>query len=220
MDDLVMPSRGVTVEGRGAVTAAPDTARITAGIDVVKKDLATARAEAATLANAIISAVKARGIAPEEIRTSRFSVRVERDYSKGGQARITGYGVSNQITVIVRDLERIGGVLDDVVAAGANNVSGPEFFIERPEALEDEARRLAIADARRRAGVLAEAAGARIGDVDAILEAPMARPMPRAVRMSRMAETTLMADTPIESGTEEIAVEIQVRWTLTRPGAE
>lgn len=206
-------SGGVTVDGRGVVTAAPDAARISVGVDVVLADLSAARAEAARQANAIISAATDHGIAREDLRTTRYAVRVERDYSEPDRMpRITGYGVSNQVTVIVRDLDRIGGVLDRVVAAGANAVSGPDFFIERPEALEDEARRLAIADARRKAGVLATAAGASLGEVQAIEEGVASRPMPR-VMMAKMAAAPMM-ETPIETGTEEIAVEVRVRWGI------
>lgn len=202
---------GVAVEGRGSVQATPDAARIVAGVDVVKKDLAAARAEAASRATAVIEAAKSRGIPAADLRTARFSVRVERDYGRAGTP-VTGYGVSNRVTVVVRDLDRLGAVLDDVIAAGANDVAGPEFFLHHPEDLEDEARLLAVADARRKAGVLAEAADAALGEIESIAELPAAFPMPRAA----LARTALAeaAPTPVEAGTEEIAIAIRARWGL------
>ncbi|MGI9252504.1 MAG: SIMPL domain-containing protein [Thermomicrobiales bacterium] len=206
--------RGISVDGRGAMTAAPDTARISVGVDVVMADLAEARAEAARQANAVIEAVKARGIAKKDIQTTNLSVSVQRDFDRNGDpTKIKGYGVRNEVLVIVRDLEQIGGVLDDVVAAGGNNVSGPEFFIDRPEALEDEARRLAVADARRKAGILADAAGAALGEVLAISETTDFLPAPRGMAMLRKAAAP-MADTPVEAGTQEIVVNVRVRWGL------
>jgi uncharacterized protein len=204
---------GVSVEGQGVVTAVPDTARISVGVSVVRRDLPAARAEAARLATAAIAAVEACGIDKQDIRTTRLTISAHRDWSgKSAPATITGYEVSNQVRVTVRDLERTGDVLDAVVAAGANDVSGPEFFIDRPEALQDEARRLAIADARRRAETLADAAGTALGPVLAIAETGRMRPAPRA--LMQMAAADAPPATPVEAGEQEIAIDVRVRWAL------
>ena len=211
--DLGEQPRGVEVGGTGTVTAAPDAARISVGVEVIEPELSAARAEAARQAAAVVEAGKALGIPPAHIRTSRFSVAPVRQYDdKGGVARITGYQVHNDVAVTVRNLDHVTRVLDAVVEAGGNQVSGPDFFILSPDALSDEARTLAIADARRKAETLATAAGATLGKVLSIVESePGFAPMPR-MAYAKMAAAD--AATPIEAGSEEVAVSVRVRWEM------
>lgn len=214
MDDEA-PGRRVTVDGRGVVTTAPDAARIAIGVDVAAKTIEEARAEAARQATAAIEAIKGQGIPAADLQTAAYAVVVHRDVSrKGDPTKVLGYGVRTSVLATVRDLARLGLALDAALAVGANRVAGPEFFVAEPGPLEDQARSLAVADARRRASVLAQAAGAALGRVVAISEGEDMGYRPRRMYALRSAAVGDDAATPIEPGTEEIAIEVRVTWEL------
>jgi uncharacterized protein YggE len=209
-------ARRVTVEGRGVVRAAPDAATIQIGIDARSTTVADARASAARQMTAAIEALLARGVARADLQTEFYRVSLvwNRD-AKGQPTTVWGYSVHNELKATIRDLDRLGDVLDDALAAGVNRLSGPTFFIERPQALADEARRLAAVDARRRAEILAGASGAELGRIVSIVEQENGghRPIYRAAyAASEMSAPDVT--TPIESGLEEIAIEIQTIWEL------
>jgi uncharacterized protein len=207
----------VTVEGRGVVRAAPDAATIQVGIDARSTSVANARESAARQMTAAIEALLARGVARADLQTDFYRVSLiwNRD-AKGQPTTGWGYSVHNELKATIRDLDRLGDVLDDALAAGMTQLSGPTFFIERPQALEDEARRLAVADARRRAEILAGAAGAELGRIVSIVEHEPGgrRPLFRRAAYAADAMSAPNVATPIESGMEEITVEVQTIWEL------
>jgi uncharacterized protein YggE len=205
--------RTVTSRGEGMVEVAPDAARISVGIAVSRPSVKKARAEAASQAAAIVAALQEAGVPAREMQTSGYTVHPQWSAAaRGKPAAIVAYDVRNTISAIVRDLERLPEVLDAATLAGANEVSGPLFFIQHPEEHEDEARRLAIASARRRAEVLAAATGATLGQVRSIVDGQAHRPAPR---MAFQARTAVMdAPTPIEAGTEQITANVEVIWDL------
>ena len=205
--------RTVTTRGEGWVDVEPDAATIAIGLSIAKPDLAAARNEAAARAAAIIAAIKDAGIPARDIQTSNYRIQVLRDRDPQGNPTVTrGYEVANTVTATVRDLDRLPTVLDAATAAGANQVQGPDFFVQHRENAEDEARRLAMASARRRAEVLATAAGATLGEVRSITDGGPSGPAPR------MAYRAVAADagpaTPIEAGTERIPANVEVVWEL------
>ena len=122
---------------------------------------------------------------------------------------IDGYRVSNQVSVLVRDLKALGGLLDKLVSLGANQVNGLSFEVSKAETLKDDARKEAVANARRRAELLAAAAGAEVGDVVTISEeASFGGPRPMGMRAAK-------ADmVPIEAGTETLEARVTVTWKL------
>jgi uncharacterized protein YggE len=204
----------VRVRGEGQVEVAPDAATVTIGVLVSKASLKKAREEAAARAADAIAAVKEAGIPDRDIQTSEYVIQPRRSIdAKAKPTEIAGYDVRNTISVTVRDLERLPELLDAAVAASANQVNGPSFFIQHPEAAEDEASRLAMADARRRAEVLAEAAGATLGRVRSIDEVEEhSGPAPRMMMRAMAADSG--ATTPIEAGTERITARVEVVWEL------
>lgn len=211
MDETAGPRR-VSVDGSGEVRVAPTAASVSVGVEVTEASLPAAREAAARQATAVIAAVKGRGVPAADIQTGQFSVAVLRDHDKKGDpTRVKGYQVRNSVDIVVRDLNLLGGVLDDALGSGANEVSGPNFFVEQPEQHEDAARAAAVRDARRKAETLAAAAGARLGQVLILDEGMVRRPAPRM-----MAAKMAMADagTPIEAGTESISVSVRGTWEL------
>lgn len=204
----------VSVSGHGQVNVAPDTASVTIGVDIIKPTLTEAQTEAATQASSVIEALKAAGIASEDIQTSYFSVNLLRDYSENADPTlITGFEVINQLQVTVRDTDSLGDLLDAAVNAGANSIYGVTFYVDDQTAAASEARVKAVEDARAKAEELASAAGMTLGPVVAIAEGtvPIVSPM-YARGDGGMAMDA--AATPVEAGSTTVAVDVQVTYEL------
>ena len=170
----------VTVTGEATVAVAPDAAVIRLGVSSQDKTAREASEANAKQMTAVLAAIKDSGIADRDIQTSRLSLQPQYDANKSGNARLTGFQASNQVTVRIRDIDRLPAVVDRAIAAGANEMSGIEFVVSEQSKLLDRARDDAIADARRKAELYAKAAGAKLGHVVAITEegsAPPPRPM-------------------------------------------
>jgi uncharacterized protein len=208
--------RYIQVIGEGAVDAVPDFARVTLGVTTAGKDAGEAMAANAKSANALVTLIKSEGVAPGDIRTSAMSISpVFSQPSAGhaGEPTITGYSVSNNVTVTVRDLPRLGGLIDKAVAAGANAICGIAYGENDPSALLDKARPLAVADARRKAEIYASAGGAKIGRLMVLTEESGVRP-PVAFAARAYAPGGSAA-TPIEAGEEKLRVTVTAQFELT-----
>ena len=164
-EDAPQPAT-LIANGDGTVMATPDIAIVTIGV-VARAETASAALDSnsASLAKAI-DAIKSAGIAEKDIRTAGFSVSPVYQQPparpNGEPLAIVGYQVANEVRVTVRDVAKSGGLLDKVVRAGANQVSGIAFDIADRQSAEDAALKAAIAEARRTADLMAEAAGVRI----------------------------------------------------------
>jgi uncharacterized protein YggE len=210
----------VSTHGDGWVDVVPDAATITIGISVTKSTVPEARAEAAQLANAIITSAKDAGVPSRDIQTASYRIAVQYDPKPKAKApAIRGYEVSNTVTVTVRDLDRLSAILDAASAAGANDVSGPDFFVQHPEKAEDEARRLAMASAQRRAEVLAATAGATLGRVRTIVDGVSRGTAPRTAMRGAVPSFDATAATPTEAGTERVSASVDVTWELQEAGS-
>jgi len=207
-----MPRRPatVTVSGAGTVAAAPDLAEITTGVVTQAPTAAQALAANSQAMERLLQALGGFGIAARDVQTTNISVSPQRRPGKDGQPpEITGYEVSNQVRVKVRDLARLGRVLDAPVGQGANLVYGIRFGLQEPVPRLDEARKLAMADARRKAELYATAAGLKVGRVIAVQEAGAASPRPE------MAPRALMsAAVPVAPGEQEIQTSVTMTFTL------
>jgi uncharacterized protein YggE len=154
----------------------------------------------------LLQALGSLGIASRDIQTINVSVSPQRRPPKEGQPpEIVGYEVTNQVRVKVHDLSRLGRVLDQQVGQGANLVSGINFGVQEPAPLLDEARKRAMADARRKADLYAAGAGLKVGRVLSVREAGVAPPAPRAM---------MSAAVPVAPGEQEIQASVTVTFTL------
>jgi uncharacterized protein YggE len=163
--------------------------------------------------NKVISELKSKGIDAKDIQTASFNVEPVMDYSKDGQPpKLRGYRVSNQVIVLVRDLDKLGSVLDDLVTAGANQVQGLAFEVSKAETLKDEARKNAIANALRRAKLLASAAGTEVGQVLQISE-ETTPDVPVTFAAPRFAKAQA-ASVPIERGSSTLEARVTTTWAL------
>jgi len=208
--------RWVEVTGEGVVSVAPDFARVTLGVTTAGKYAGEAMAANAKFASALIAVIKSEGVAPADIRTSAISISPMFSQASPGQAgapAITGYSVSDEVTVIVRDLPRLGALIDKSVLAGANAVYGVAYGESDPGALLDKARPLAVADARRKAEIYASAGGAKLGRLMALTEERGAEP---PVGFAARAYVPGGAATPIEPGADKLRVTVTARFELTQ----
>jgi uncharacterized protein len=205
------PKRTITISGKGTVKTAPDMVTISAGVESQAPTAKEALLKNTAAMTKVVETLKSEGIDPKDIQTTNVSVspRYE-DRDDVRPARIVGYAVYNTVYVTMHDTAKLGGVLDQLVSAGANSIGGISFGLDKPEALQNDARKLAMSDAIAKAKLYAEAAGAELGPVQTISEqggyVPRYAPAPMMEAASKAV--------PIEPGTEKIEIEVQVTWEL------
>ena len=158
----------ITVTGSAVVTLEADYAQISVGVSTSAKTVDEASKQNAEAIHTVIEALKAAGVKEDDIATSNYSVHAEYDYSSLGGQKLSGYNVTNQLNVIIRDMAHIGATLDKATAAGANNIYNIQFLSTKADEAQDEATAYAVQDAMRRAKLLAEAAGLQLGNIVSI----------------------------------------------------
>ena len=198
----------ISVTGSGIVKVKPDAADVTLGVDVTRATLSEARDAAARQMNDVLAAIHALGITDADIETSQLSMNPVYDYN--GTQRITGYAVSNLITVHVKNLDQVADVVDDSVTAGASTVQGITFKVSDQTAAEAQARQEAVRDARARADALAGAAGVSITGVQSISESSFSPPVWYGRPEFAGADRT----TPIIPGMNEVSVTVSVTYLI------
>jgi uncharacterized protein YggE len=166
--------------------------------------------------NSIIAALKNLGIADEDIQTSMISVSPVYDYNSSSP-HITGYQVSNVVSVHVKDISKVADVIDDSVAAGANTVNGVSFDVADRSGVENQARDAAVKDARSHADALASAAGVTITGVASIAETASYYPYPYYYGTADAAGgkvPTPEVPTPVQPGTQDITITVTVSYLI------
>jgi uncharacterized protein YggE len=202
--------RTVSVSATGTVAAEPDISHISAGVTTEGDTAMDAIARNNTVMAKVIEGLKAAGIAARDIQTTALNVEPRYSQPKDGRpGTVSGYRVVNQVRLTVREVKRLGEVLDQAIALGANQINSIGFDIANAETLKDEARKQAMANAKRRAELYATAAGVQLGQVlrisESVIEA-VGRPMAgRALAASSV---------PIEAGTRTLTVEVHVTYAL------
>jgi len=213
------PQRTISIDGKGEVTTAPDTAFVDAGVTTTAKTARDALTENTKAMGDLITTLKTAGVAATDIQTSGFSVNPQYFYAdrdaEGNTPppRITGYQVQNGVNVRVRKLADLGTILDQIVTVGANTINGVNFTVDDPAKLLDEARKAAFANAEAKAKTYADAAGIGLGEVLTISERNTeSAPRPYAIR----AMAAPMADkaVPVEAGQLTYDVDVSVQWAL------
>lgn len=195
----------------GTSTRVPDVAEIGAGVVTQAADASAAMAENARRMTAVIAALKAAGVAERDIRTSSLNLSPQYRYDNDKPPVLTGYQANNRVSVRLRDMARVGRVVDTLVAQGANQIDGPNLMVDKPDAALDEARNSALAKARARATLYANAAGLRVKRIVSISEsqAQVIRPP-----MPMMMRAEAKADTPVAAGEQELSVTLNVTFEL------
>ncbi len=198
--------RWINVTATGEASVAPDLALVSFAITGTGKELGSTRDDVNRRSSVVLAKLRELGIADPDLNAPDVSIHPEYDYRKG--QRLIGYRVMRGMTAKVRDLDRLGDVLDGIVAAGANEVGGAQMSAADPSAAEHEALRAAVAAAQAKAQVLAEAGGVTLGPLARIEEeAVHGPPMPRG-RMMAMAEA---ADVQTEVAAGDLTVTRGIR---------
>jgi uncharacterized protein YggE len=208
------PLAFISVTGEAHISVPPDLAQIDAG---VTSEARTAR-EASDANNAamtkVLMALKGAGIDEKDYQTSRLSLQAQSSIAKpGAPSTITGYRASNRVTVRLRDVTKVAGIIDALVSAGANDIGGINFMVSQASKLLDDARAQAVGDARRKAEIYAKAAGVTLDAPLSITEEGAAQPMFRA----KIAMPMASAPTPIAQGEETLSISVAVTWAI-KPG--
>lgn len=201
----------LSVTGEGSVNVAPDMATISLGV-TVNGDTAKAALDANSAAlSAVVEKLKAAGIDAKDIQTTGLSINPMFDFSASGNPqRVLGYNASNMVTVRVRAIDTVGAILDASVTDGANTLNGISFGLTDPVPATDEARVAAVADARRRAELLATAAGVALGPIVSISESQGFAPSP----MMAGAAFDRAAAVPIAAGEMSVAASVNVTFRI------
>jgi uncharacterized protein YggE len=209
------PVPQISVSGQGEAALAPDMAWLSLSI---RREADTARAamdDASKAAADVIAALKQAGVASRDLQTSGLNIEPRYVYPKDNdgtqQPKLVGYAVTNSLSVRVRDLARLGELIDSSVTLGVNQGAGISFDNDDPAAALTEARSRAVADAIAKARTLAEAAGVKLGRVLQISESSAPAPMPMQAKAFRAADA---ASVPIEAGENTYHVDVNVSFEI------
>ena len=202
----------LSVAAQAEARRAPDIATVSAGVVTQAADANAALRQNAEQMAKVVAAIRAAGVADRDVQTAGVNLNPQYRYAENQPPAITGYQASNTVNVTVRDLARLGRILDALVATGANQVNGPSFDIDRKEPVLDEARRAALDRARARADMYAQALGLRVRRIVSIDEAGGG--FPRPIPMMAMAKAARDEATPISPGENVLSVSLNVVFEL------
>ena len=212
--DALFRATTLSISAAGEVKIPPDQAIITLGVQTTQRTAAQAMADNAQRMNGVIAALRRQGLAGKDIQTSGINLSAQYDYQPNTPPQLTGYQASNQVTVTVGDLARLGATLDAVTAAGANEIQGVGFGLKEPQVAEDAARLKAVKALQAKAELYAGAAGYHIGRMVSLSEGGGVQAMPLAKVMSfaRAAQAT----TPVEPGELTVRIDVSGLYELVR----
>jgi len=206
--------RTVTVIGNGKVTAQPDIAIIQVGVETRAESAGAAAQDNTQLMAKVLAALKDAGIAEKDIQTANYSLFVDQQRGPNGELlKPVQYVASNTVRATVRDLDKVGAVLDAAVTAGANQVQGISFGVADMSKLQIQAETNALDDARARAQALAERAGLQLGDVLSISENISNPPPVLGMRMLDLAPAAAQP-VPVQPGELEFSAQVQVVYAI------
>ena len=212
---MTVPSDGtlLSVAAQAEARRTPDIANVSAGVVTQAADANAAMRENAAQMAKVVAAIRAAGVAERDVQTAGVNLNPQYRYAENQPPVITGYQASNTVNVVVRDIAKLGRILDALVATGANQVSGPTFDIDKKDPVYDEARRAALDKARQRADMYAQALGLRVRRIVSIDETG-GMGIPRPVPMMAMAKMERDVATPISPGENVLSVNLDVVFEL------
>jgi uncharacterized protein YggE len=205
------PEARIVVTGEGSVNVAPNYAQIRSGVTIRTKTVKEGVEVNSKVMVAIIAALKGAGIAERDIQTARFSIQtVYAPQEPRTEPKLSGYSISNQVNVTIREIGKVGDLLDRIVVAGATDIGNVAFLVSDASKALDQAREAAMADARRKAEVYAKAAGVQLGRAEWISEdTGNGPPVPMMARAQA-------APVPIASGEDTLRVQVTVGFDIAR----
>ncbi len=208
-----MNPNGITVTGIGNAYGTPDMAIIDLGVDIAKEDVTVASDEVNKITTKLLDIFTQAGVESKDIRTAYFNVWREMRYDTEGKETTPVFHVVNTLSINVRDISKVGMLLNESLAAGSNAINGIQYTIASPEKLEQEARSLAMQNAKARAAELAILSGVSLGKVLSINEIPSygATPMPYA---SARMDSAMNTAGPVSVGQLAVNVNLTVTFEI------
>lgn len=208
--------RTLSVSGEGLYRTRPDLARVNVGVVTEGPTARVASEENARKMTRVMEALRSAGIAAEKVRTVQIAIEPVYDYQQpNGPPRLRGFRARNVVEATTDDLERLGEVLDAVIAVGGNTVEGIQFELADLGAAQAEALRVAVADARRKAEALAAAAGLRLGEIHEINATYGGPPIPWIGAQAALMEARVdAAPPPVSPGELTVSANVQVVYRL------
>jgi len=206
---MQMPERpdqttlALTVTGEAKIV--PDEATITLGVQTNAPTAMEAMRQNAARMTAVVGALHAAGIPDRDIQTSNLSLSAQYEYPQNQPARLTGYQASNEVTITVEEIGKLGGVIDAVTTAGANQVNNISFGLRDPTAAQNQARLDAVRQLKAESDLYAQATGYHIVRLLSLAEGSEAQPRPVPMVAMRVAAP---AQPPVQSG--ELTVQVTV----------
>lgn len=203
------------VSADAEVRVVPDRARMGIAVETRGRTSQAAGAENARIQTAVLDALRRQGIESAQIQTRALQVHPEYQYPReGGRPTVTGYVARNEVTVEVRDLSKVGGIIDAALAQGATNVNGPQFYLANPDSSRREALDAAVRKAMADAQVMARAAGVRVGRVLELATDATGGGVESAPQMAMMRVAADAAPTPVETGLITVRANVRVKVAL------
>lgn len=208
--------RSVSVSGQGKVLAEPDRAIVVLGAEAHRPQLEAARQEVARSIDALLTVTRELKIDAKYVRSTRINVQPEFTWNeKGRRNDLTGYVVSRQLEVDLRDIDKLGLLVERAISAGANVVNEPQLDSSRRSELEREALAKAVEDARLNAEVLAKSAGARLGAVKTLsASAGIVVPMVKTMAVRSMAMEAADTANSYQTGQMTFNANVQAEFDL------
>jgi uncharacterized protein YggE len=205
----------LNLSAEGETHVAPDMVAITLGVNTEAPTAGAAMQANAAEMTRMMAALKKAGLAEKDIQTSNLSLQAQYDYQQNQPPKLRGYQASNQVTIIVRDLARLGPVVDATVAAGANQVNGISFGLSDPTAAENAARQAAVKALQAKAGLYATATGYHVARLVSLSEGGGYAPRPPQPMMA-MARMEKADATPVAAGELDVRISINGVYELAR----
>ena len=203
-------SHRIIVSGEASVSVEPDIVQIRAGVTTDAKSAHEAADANAKAMGEVMDAIRKLGVPEKDVQTARYSLQPVYESGPQNRNRLVGFQASNSLLITVRDRDRIGQLIDEVVGVGANTMGNIEFMVSEPSKHLDDARVRAIEDARRRAELYAKAAGVKLGQPIEIIEQSASVP-PQPMMMMRSAAER---QTPISPGERTLRLSISVAYEI------
>ena len=205
--------RTITVTGTGKVTLTPDIAYISIGVHTENASAKEAVSENSTQAQAVNAAIKGFGVASKDIQTTNFSIYSQQQTDSNGKVTGVLYVVDNTVYVTVRDLTKLGDLLDSTVSAGANNINSIQFDVADKTGALSQARLAAVADAKKQADELTKATGVTLDVVQSISYYDTTAPV--TVQYAKAdAMVAAPASVPVQAGSMQIYTTVNIVYGI------
>ena len=200
---------GISVSGSGSISVEPDLAILNIGVEAIGKTVSSARSEAASAMDSVVSSLKKEGILTKDIQTQQLTIYPRYDYQTNKQVLI-GYSVTNTARVKVRDLSKVGKIVDSAAASGGDyvRINGISFNVEDTDQYMESLRKQAVQKAQIKAEEYADSAGVKLGSLRSLTEVGAQSPHMPSAMDNQMRAMSVPMESPISGGELQITVTV------------